>query len=387
MSIQARPLQVRRRLLATILEYSQKQKNTNGLEPILTTALNGLFNSLDFPTAKFLFGIVKDQLRRSEFAKQSFIPVFDPATSSVTVYAPSQIFDVDPTNALIENFVNQRPPIAGPPVPDPPSFSSGSLGASAAQGSGGGLSGFDGNYTGGTFGNGNLSDLFGNGTPSGAGPRLGTGGIDTGDTDDSGDSLGSGLENPFGGLGSGPYSGFYGSPFVPSGGGETSDVNAETAIGAAMVMGGNALMAAGTIASPAGGLGLPLIGAGACVGFVGMLLISDSSDSKSAAGSSDSSAAGSSDGVITIPEVTVEGTPTITTPTIIIDDTPEPDPPENPEEYPDPDSVGPHDEYPNPEGPGTGGPAGSTAVAATVMTGPGIMARAIQIGPQTIALR
>jgi hypothetical protein len=118
-SIQVCPPAARLRFLAEVLRFSRSQKQTDGIEPVIASALNAAWAWLSPDTARYLIGVVTEELRRSEYAQAHSIPVFDPTIRSVTVYEPREILNVDTTSAIIENYVHQVPHIGGPPPGDP----------------------------------------------------------------------------------------------------------------------------------------------------------------------------------------------------------------------------------------------------------------------------
>jgi hypothetical protein len=378
-SINACAPAARLRWLKTALRYAREQKTTDGLEPVLATALNAVWAMLQPETARYLFEVTSREVQRSNFAKNHSIPVLDPDTLTIATYRPGEVYEVDSSNALIENIVNQLPPGAGPPPGDPPS----GRGGFDPSGRGGfdptGRGGFDPTGRGGF-------DPTGRGgfDPSGRGgfDPSGRGGFDPtgrGGFVEGGDSVG------FPGMGvGGPYSGFKGSGFTPKGLGDEAGFDSEKTIGRGLQgLGVVALFGAG--AALASGVGLPLAfvfaGEAAAAGFVGQVLVDDA-DERMAQNK------GASSGPVVIisdPEPTTDPEP---------EPEPEPEepsgpPPPNPDEYPQPDSIGKRDFYPNPEGSGGGGPAslGISLVSVTAQTGPGLLARCVQLGAQNIAIR
>ena len=62
------------RFLSSTLKFSRSQKRTDGIEPILADALDGAWEWLRPESASYLANVVKEELRRSEFAKKKFDP-------------------------------------------------------------------------------------------------------------------------------------------------------------------------------------------------------------------------------------------------------------------------------------------------------------------------
>jgi hypothetical protein len=368
----------RLRWITTVLRYARTQKSTDGIEPILATALNAVWARVPPDTALYLFEMTNREMRRSNFAKSRSIPVLDPETFTITTYRPGEVYEVDSKNALLDNFVNQVPHIVGPPPGDP-----GGRGGFDPTGRGGfdpgGRGGFDPTGRGGfdPTGSGGF-DPTGRGgfTPTGSGGfnPTGRGGLGVGEG-----SEGVGL--PGIGVG-GPYNGLQGSNYTPQGLGDEAGFDLEKTIGRGL-QGLAGVAAFGAAASLATGVGLPLAfvfaGEAAVAGFVGQVLVDDADERM--AKEKDKPA---KENEVPVPIVAPEPT---TTPDPA--PTPAPAPTPNPDGYPQPDSVGRLDYYPNPEGTGAGGPAstGISMVNVIAQTGPGLLARLVQIGPQTIAIR
>ena len=406
--------------LNQVLTYVRRQENVNGIEPILAAAVNAAWPWIEPIAFARILAFTSKYLRKSEFSATTAIPVLDPNTRTVTLFAPGALAKIDPAEWLDRRDLSHGG-FMSPSQLGGTGLSDSDLNAlERLLGHGGpSLDGLKGPKGNGLPGGGNsdllnaLERLLGHGGPSLdglKGPKgngLPSGGGDSDQINELERLLGHGgldLSN-LGGNG-GPYG--YGSGLGHGGAATPNDAEKTAGVKAQQV--GLFIAGAGVSAALVGSpyLGAALIGFGAGVFIVGAIheIIAD----KEKPGPAEPAPTGS-----TPPAKTEEPKP--------IDvhklpdakpkpEEPKPEEPKHNDLYPDPDGTGGGNPTRLPDSEGGGGnpttiwdenggggnpatiwdenggggnPTTAKFVNATVLTGPGLLAGVVQVGPATFA--
>jgi len=83
--------------LSNVLTYVRRQGNVNGIEPILGAAINAAWPWIDPAALTRILNLSTKYLRESRFAATSVIPVVDPNTRTISVFAPGDLAKIDPS--------------------------------------------------------------------------------------------------------------------------------------------------------------------------------------------------------------------------------------------------------------------------------------------------
>ncbi|PFX65957.1 hypothetical protein COL35_17330, partial [Bacillus toyonensis] len=94
--------EVRFTYLRTVLNYLHKNRKIDGLEPILTSAINAVWPWLSLETTERVLNYSSKLLKESKIACSYNVPIVDPLTRSITLYKPDELTKID-TSIWIEN--------------------------------------------------------------------------------------------------------------------------------------------------------------------------------------------------------------------------------------------------------------------------------------------
>ncbi|SMG52661.1 hypothetical protein [Paraburkholderia susongensis] len=89
--------QARLVFLRSIFAYARRQGNANGIEPVLTAAINGAWPWLG-TAGESVLRYANQFLRDSKFASTVEIPVLDPINRTMSVFRPGDLGRLDPTD-------------------------------------------------------------------------------------------------------------------------------------------------------------------------------------------------------------------------------------------------------------------------------------------------
>ena len=312
MGLAATPPAWRLHFLRTLIDYMHRKGDVGGLEPVMAATLNATWPWMSVERTRSVARNFHSQIRRSKFIEETPALVCDPFTRSLTMVPPGQLSKID-----IEGWLDWRSALdAGSGGMGPGGFGGLGSGGMGPVDQLGGNVGAGGVFSGGDAGSRGFNGL---GALGGLGPL---------DFNSPGGPFGAGSF-----LGTGGASGFWGDAAQVVGKGLQAGGAVATAIGGALIVAGVVQEATIVLAVTGGGTmitGAEVVVGGLAAGVVGLAV---EQWGKARNETKDTQAP-----------------PIVTIPTVVIDDSPPPD------DEPKPGDSKPGDLYPDPDGGGSPSP-------------------------------
>jgi hypothetical protein len=102
----------RLKYLDDVMRYVRRQKNANGIEPVLCAAINAAWPWMRSAALARVLAVANRYLHTSAYAKKVSIPVFDCNTRTVTIFDPGSLEQIDPDDWIDPRIF--RVPVANP---------------------------------------------------------------------------------------------------------------------------------------------------------------------------------------------------------------------------------------------------------------------------------
>lgn len=125
------PPELQMAFLRELMKFTKRIRNLEGIESVHAAALNAVWPWLDQRALERMLTGFSKRHAKSRFAAEHWIPVFDPTSRTVTVFAPGDLAKLDPNDWLNERAVTP-PGIPGMGHGTP--GAGGGFGAPGAQG-------------------------------------------------------------------------------------------------------------------------------------------------------------------------------------------------------------------------------------------------------------